>query len=380
MAEGDIDVLKDTFEFEANKCYTPRIIHVVGDVYCIVFSDVDSDGQMLTVSIDAAGDIGAAALDAFQFDGGMGLQPRIIHISGDVFAIAYTRDDYDGWIKTISINAAGDIGGAPIDQFEYDTTKSVPQSIINISGSVYAIAYTGNLNKGWLTTVTINPDGSIDSPVIEKAGFLPATMFEPEIIHVIGNIYAIVYKGADDDGFILTISIDAAGDIGASIIDTFEFDPNYCEEPNIIHISGEIFAIVYKGPDSDGWLKTISINAAGDIGAAAIDSFEFAPGTGVEPNIIHISGDVYGISYTGPDSDGFFITVTIASDGAITEPVIDSFEFETVEADECYSIHVTGDIYAIVFNRGHDEGVLKTIGVETRLGAPPRLLPLMGIG
>jgi len=380
MAEGDIDVVKDTFEFEPTACFTPTIIHVVGDVYVIVFSDVDSDGQMLTVSIDNAGNIGAAALDAFEFDGGQALNPRIIHISGEVFAIVFTREGNDGWIKTLSINAAGDIGGAPIDQFEYDIIKSIPQTIINVAGAVYAIAYTGDLEKGWLTTVTINPDGSIDTPVIEKADFLPARMMEPDIIHVTGNIYAIVYKGADDDGFILTISIDAAGDIGASIIDTFEFDPAFCEKPKIIHVSGEIFAIVYKGPDSDGWLKTISINSSGDIGAAALDSFEFEPGTGVEPSIIHISGDVYGIAYTGPDSDGFFITVTIASDGAITEPVIDSLEFETVEADECHAVHVTGDIYAIVFNHGHDAGVLKTIGVDTRLGALPRMLPLMGIG
>lgn len=380
MAEGDINVVLDSFEFEANRCYNPRIIHVVDDIYAIVYRDVDGDGQLLTVSIDDTGDIGASVIDQYEFDTTRAYDPRIIHIYGTVFAIAYTGADYDGWIITITISAAGDIGGAPIDSMEYDAVKSLPQSIIHVAGIIYAIAYTGNLTKGYVCTFTISDAGDIGAAVIEKAAWLPTPMNEPEIIHVYATVYAIVYKGTSDHGTINTLSILSDGDIGGAAIDTFEFDTGFCEDPRIIQVSNTIFAIVYKGPDSDGFLKTVSIANNGNIGASVIDTFEFDPSMGLIPYIIHVSGDVYSIAYTGPDSDGFVKTITIASDGTITEPAIDSFEFETVEADQCIIIHVTGDIYAIVFDRGNDEGVLKTIGVETILPGAMRYFPLMGIG
>jgi len=38
-------------------------------------------------------------------------------------------------------------------------------------------------------------------------------------------------------------------------------------EPNSIHIAGSIYAIAYKGPDNDGWIKTVEIET---LAAAAV--------------------------------------------------------------------------------------------------------------
>ena len=53
-----------------------------------------------------------------------------------------------------------------------------------------------------------------------------------------------------------------SGDIG-SIIDTLTFDADIGKTPDAIHISGNIYAITYKGSDYDGFLKTIEIASNG---------------------------------------------------------------------------------------------------------------------
>ncbi|GAH61719.1 unnamed protein product, partial [marine sediment metagenome] len=115
MAEGDINVVIDTLEFESTDITELDMIHVSGDIYAIVYQGPDDDGWIKTVSIDVDGDIGASVIDSLEFDGVRCFVPRIIHIYGSVFAIAYSGPDYDGFVITLSISAAGDIGAAIID-------------------------------------------------------------------------------------------------------------------------------------------------------------------------------------------------------------------------------------------------------------------------
>ena len=43
--------------------------------------------------------------------------------------------------------------------------------------------------------------------------------------------------------------------------DNFEFDDDKGKEPKIIHVSGDIYAIVYKGGGDKGYLETVEINS-----------------------------------------------------------------------------------------------------------------------
>jgi len=380
MGEGDIGAVIDTLIFDNGECYEPDMIHVTGDIYAVAYRAAGTEGRLRSFSIASNGDIGDPRTGSHIFDAADGYTPSIIHIYSDIFAIAFSGVGRDGFVVTVRINADGTIPAGLIDSLEFETVQCLDPHIIHISGDIYAVAYTTSLQDGRVCTFTISAAGDIAAAVIEKATWLPTVMLEPEIIHVDGDIYAIAYKGADDDGYILTLSIDASGDIGGSAIDTFEFATDFCEKPCIVNVASNIFAISFKGPDSDGFLTTVSIANDGNIGAAIIDSFEFDASQGVHSDIIHNSQDVYSIAYTGPDADGFLITVTIASDGAISEPVIDTLEFDTVKAEYCSLLHVTGDTYAIAYGDTNDQGKVASIGIETRFAAPPLHLPLMGIG
>ncbi len=83
-----------------------------------------------------------------------------------------------------------------------------------------------------------------------------------------------------------TVSIATNGDIGNTVIDSLEYDTSNGYEPDIVYISGNIYAIAYRGTGNDGYLKTISIAANGDIASSVISTLKFDTSTVYEPNII----------------------------------------------------------------------------------------------
>ena len=243
-----------------------------------------------------------------------------------MYVIAYTGDTDDGFLKTVQIAGSGEIGNEEIDSFEFDVVKGKTPDIIPISGDVYAIAYAEDGDDGRLITVTIANDGQITEAIIDSVEFDNAKGKTPNIIHISGNVYAIAYAGDGDDGWLITGTITADGQITDTVIDTLEFDTSQGKTPNIIPISGDVYAIAYAGNADAGSLKTVTIATDGQITDPVIDTLEFDSAKGKTPNIIPVSGDVYAIAYAGNGDDGFLKTLTIATDGQITDPVIDTLE------------------------------------------------------
>ena len=194
------------------------------------------------------------------FDTSLGYEPNIIHVSGDIYAIAYRGPDNDGFVKTIEIGSNGDITNTIIDGMEFDTIEAYEPNIIHVSGDIYAIAYIIKTNlQGDILTVEIASDGQITDTLIDKLLFESTKCYEPDIIHVIGDIYAIAYRGSPAHvGFVKLIDIWTNGQIVDSIIDEFIFDEHISYEPDMICISGGIFAVVFRSsPAHKGYLTTI---------------------------------------------------------------------------------------------------------------------------
>ena len=144
--------------------------------------------------------------------------------------------------------------------------------------------YTGAGDDGFLKTVEISSSGEIRDEELDNLEYDPVKGKTPDIIHISGDVYAIAYAA---DG----------------------------EEPILLPISGDVYAIAYRGPDDDDTLKTVTIATVGQITNSVIDTFEFDAVSGKDPSIISIADDVYAIAYEGTGSDGFLVTVTIATDG-----------------------------------------------------------------
>ena len=363
---GDItDTVIDTLEFDTSDGYYPDIVHVSGNIYAIAYRGIGWDGFVSTIEVDDSGAITDTVTDTLEFDPFNCDRPKVIHIFSDIYAIAYPGSGNDGFLKTIEIAADGAITDTVIDTLEWDTSNGQQPDIIHISGDIYAIAYNGPGGDGWLCTVEIDSVGNITNTVIDILEFDNNDCDQPEIIHISGGIYAIAYNGPGGDGWLCTVEIDSVGNITNTVIDILEFDNSDCDRPEIIHISGDIYAITYNGPDSDGWLCTVEIDSSGNITDTIIDSFEWDTGSGQQPNIIHISGDIYVIAYNGPGSDGWLCTVEITSSGDITDTVIDTMEFNANNSYYPVIIHITGDIYAIAYQGTDNDGFVVTVEIPS---------------
>jgi len=380
MPTGDIGAIVDTLEFDTINCLAPSILHISGTVYVIAYVGNLSYGTIKTFNIAADGALEAAAIDSFVFLSAVCLQPKIVHVSGNVFAICYGGVDGDGFVSTVTIGTDGAITAAVIDTIEYDLFSGANADIINVTGSIFAMACPGDTNRGFLYTITINADGTIDDTVIASRQLTTLSAFQPSIIQVGVGVFAIAFKGWVNVGYVKTYSISDAGAIGGTAINTFTFDAVAGAWPKIVHVAGEVYAIAYAGVDADGFLVTFTISAIGAIGAAVIDTLEFDVGNCVTPHIINVTSNVFAIAYSGVDTDGFLVTVTINDDGTIDDTVIGSFEFDVVQGNTPRIIYIAGNVYAIAYNGTLDDGYLITLGIETIPVSAVQHLMIIGVG
>jgi len=326
-----------------------RLANCAARTYAIAYTDLDSEGFLKTVEIATDGQITDTVIETLEFDTVLATTPNIIPISGDVYAVAYSGPGDDGFLKTVEISTNGNITDTVIDTLEFDISQGLDPNIIHVSGNVYAIAYKGKLDDGFLKTVEIATDGQITDTVIDTLEFDTVLATAPNIIPVSGNVYAIAYWGNAGDGFLRTVEIATNGQITDTVIDTLVFDAVMGFYPNIISVSGDVYAIAYEGIFGYGYLKTVEIATDGQITDTVIDTLEFDSIASLAPNIIPVSGNVYAIAYPGGSTDGFLKTVEIANNGNITDTVIDTLEFDTNDGKNPNIIPISGNVYAIAY-------------------------------
>ncbi len=358
---GEItDVVSDTFEFDTGTGNAPDIVHVSGDVYAIAYQSGGSDGWLATVEIDSTGQITDPVIDSWEFTGATGVTPDIEHVSGDIYAIAYQGGGSDGFIDTVEIGTDGTITTSIIDSLEYDTGRGVTPSLVHVSGDYYAIAYSGPGTDGWVATVEIDTLGAITNSVVDTLEFDTADCVTPYMMHISGDYYAIVYTGTAADGFLVTVEIDTAGLISNTVTDSWEFDATEGNAPHINLVSGDIYSIVYDGSGGDGTLVTLDISTTGVITQTIIDSFVFIAADGNTPVIEPIQGDYFAIVYSGAGADGFVITVEIDTAGTITNSVLDTLEYDATRGVAPMIFALNSDYHGAVYSGGGSDGFVTT--------------------
>lgn len=364
MEIGDIIGEITSLDFDAYGGSLPKIIHVSGTTYAVAYQGYGNDGYVKTIPVQNDGSIGAV-ISSLEFDTVQGRYPSIVHISGDVYAIAYAGPANNGLIKTIHISNDGTIDPTIIDTYTFEAGGGVSQlAIVHISETTYAVFHGGPASDGWLKTITIQDDGTITG-VINFLEFDVNYGMYSDPIHISGDVWANVYT-ADaifGPGRIMTFTITGAGAIAA--IASYDYDLNQSSAPDIFHISGNVYGIAYGGPGADGWLKTVTINNDGTIGGL-ISFLEFDTTYGANPYVVLIGSNVWAIAYDGPDGDGWLKTVTINDDGTIGG-IVSTFEYDNASGRYQSMIHVNEDVYAIAYLGPGNDGWLKTIEITTSI-------------
>lgn len=223
IEQGYIDDVIDSLQWDYRDQYVMRAFpHATNPNVFFILHYVIGTGIYVT-SIQADDDGILTYLDqAFLFGGAGGAPGGIAHVDGDVYCAAFLihwGGSYTNWIRTFTCDVNGNFTGMP-DSFNFNAWG--------------------------------NPTNAL---------------FRPDIVKVPGGTkYAIVGTCGGNDGWLFTIDIDNAGNIAAAITDSWEFDTSYGYFPKIKNPSGNIFAIWYSR-NAVEYLKTVSISAAGIIGA-----------------------------------------------------------------------------------------------------------------
>ena len=380
MAYGDIGAIVDTLEFcvtNAARCF---IIHVTGEIFAIAYVDADSHGMVATVGINAAGDIEPTIIDSLEFDTTTCGYPTIVHVSGSIYAIAYRGPDNDGWVCTVDIAANGVIENAVVDTLEFDTSPCYDPNLIHHTGTTFAVVYRNAANHGTLTTFAIDAAGNIGAAPIDTGTFVASHGNEPKIVNVFGNIFATVYRTGAFAGGLCTSAIAADGTITTINIETVAFVPGFVGDPDICNAIGNIYAIAYRGVDNDGFLATIDISDAGDIGAATIDTLEFDTDNCAWSSIIPINAGMCAIASQSTGNLGLLTTVQVDAAGEITDTILDNQTFDAADGINPKLIVVDDDTFVIAYSGAGSDGFVTTITIERPSLGQTRHLTLMGVG
>ena len=357
---------------------TPNIIHVSDDLYAIVSEEQHQDGIISTYNISVEGEI-EYTFNKLKFGdstSSRNLRPIIEHVYGEMYLIAYIDNKDRLHLTTVNISSST---GAITLKKEYifaDADNGINQpSLIKISNTIYAIAYRGSAHKGILKTVNISlSDGTIQYQN-NQLFFDNFFCFEPDIINISNNIYAVVYRGPLNFGIVKTFRI---FDTDGTIQDTNKmlvFSYN-CYEPDIINVSDKVYAIVYRDFFSNGILKTVNISATNGIIEYTGNMLIFENTACFDPCIASYGfDDNYIICYTTgkpPGSqNGYFISVKVftnSSIGTITQQKIKFGDLDDKGKYWCYNpiiISISQRVFAIVFEGfGPHPGTLITILTE----------------
>jgi len=355
----------DSGEFEDTLCGELDIKHIAGTVYAIAHMGVDYDGFLRTINIAADGTIGAQ-IDEHEYDTVLGYTNTLFALPNvaNGYIIGYQGSGSDGWLKTFTIQDNGTI--AEVDSYEIDATYGRHFQFYHLGGTVYLVAYQ-QAAYGWFKTININNDGTFGALIGAQKydGVLGAF---PSLRHISGDIFAVAYTGPGSDGWLKTWEIQADGTIEvAPGTDSFEFDTVFGAHPKLIHISGTVYAIVYQGPPDlttgQGFMKTLTIAANGTIGAV-IQTWNFSPPQRcLNPKIIDLGDNIFAVTYgwyTLPTGRTF--TVQIDNDGTIQTATQDEVTFDAVRCQDSSVLRIgTSKSYIIAYIGPDDDGWLATM-------------------
>jgi hypothetical protein len=363
----------DSLKFNGTNGYFPKMIMIDSDTVAIVYQGSSTDGYLRTYNISSIGDITNTRADEWRFDGGTtgnGGTPNIIHINGNVYAIAYEDYDGDGQIKTLTIDNTGKITKSWIDTLEFDTADAGYQSFFHAANNVYGVSYQGTSADGYLCTITIDNDGTISNTIIDSLEFdIVDNVWYATVIPVFSDYFLIVYETTGNDGMSRTVEINTDQTPGDISVLTYEWDTDTGRYMDAIRLgTSEYYLIAYLGETSDGYLRTIRVrNNNGMIQQSLIDNWEHdTTDIGGYDSIMHVVDDVYAIAYrdASPTASVTIFTVNVDdSNGDITNSAIDT-KVLTYSGYECNMVHVNDNIYAVAYRDTVTDGWIETISID----------------
>jgi len=291
----------------------PHIIKIAANVFAIVYQGTNYYLTVETVSISDNG-LTIASLNELVIVSLDCRAPKIIHVAGNVYAVSYLQTAVTTVkVSTITITPAGAITGI-IDTIILTAAGAYFTNILAVNDTIFAVQYLDTISGVSVATIEISSGGLITDAVIDTQIIDAQTQnSRTGMTEALPGVFAVAHSGTGVDGFVSTVTISAAGAI-SGVLDTLEFWNADVTQFHIIHIGLGICAVTFKKDILlDGNITTISISAAGLIKDTIDDTLDFDTTLFLDGMLLRITGDIYAVFYGGPGSDGYVRTLDIST-------------------------------------------------------------------
>ena len=266
-ADGSSITKVDQLEHSTTNGEFNSLVKVDSDTYAVAYTGASDKGFIATFTIAADGD-NITKVDQLQHSG-RGKHNSLVQVDADTYALAYEGGQDDGFIATFTIAADGD-NITEVDQLEHDNSEGGHNSLVQVDADTYVLAYKSNGGDGWITTFTIAADGDNITEVASEEHDSGKGQYN-SLVQVDSDTYALAYKGGGDDGHIATFTISADGS-SITEVASFEHDTDFGEYNSLVKVDSDTYALAYTSEtnNSDGYIKTFTIQSDGSMGSTAI--------------------------------------------------------------------------------------------------------------
>ena len=360
------------------------LVQVDSDTYALAYSGVDDDGFISTFTISSDGAT-ITEVDSLEHDTDTNGHPinknganSLVKVDSDTFALAYTGADDDGFISTFTIDSDGNITAVRTqsegNNLEHDTSKGWNNSLVKVDSDTVALAYTDVWGDGIIKTFTISSDGTTITQV-ESLEHDTSSNADNSLVHVDSDIFALAYNGAGQDGFISTFSIDSDGDITAiktqSEGNNFEYDDRYGYHNSLVKVDSDtvLLAYMYSWEGMPyGKISSFTIDSDGNI-TEVINSSTFEIRSIKYISVLQVDSDTYAVAWTNYQGFGKLTTMTINPDGTYPSQSRPLQIFDNYNSFNSL-VKVDSDTIALASAGAGDDGLISTFGIGGDTTAP----------
>jgi len=251
----------------------------------------------------------------------MGRHNSIVQVDSDTYALAYSDENEKGWIVTFTISSDGS-SITEIASLKHNNNQGLYNSLVQVDSDTYLLAYTGPDNDGFISSFTISSDGTSITEIDELEHQTSHAEYN-SLVQIDSDTYALAYSGPNIDGFITTFTVPTNGS-SITEVATIEHNTSDASYNSLIQVDSDNYVLAYSGTNEDGFIATFSISSNGAT-ITEVNEIEHDTDKGRHNSIVQIDSDTYALAYEGLNSDGFIKTFSVQSDGTL--PVeLTSFE------------------------------------------------------
>ena len=384
MADGDIGTVQDTLLYDGAWGDFNRIIRCYNHIALIVYQFTGGDIGLKTVEVDAAGEITDTVKDTLskaeisaQFFSVCERTPGIYIVT----LRGYTNySHYYLWIFSVSVGSAGALPADFLDNIHINNVLADITEVCHLTGDIMVAVCTTSGPKADLYTFTCNSAGSLGASYEDHYQYEATFGYRTSLCKISNSVVATVTRITADHGELKTFHISATGTITTPEVDSIEFEATHCDYPKVVNVIGDIYAIVYTDGSGHGICKTVEIDSNGNLVGGILSTYEFESDTFYDPQVIKLDDGIIAVVYTGADSDGFIVTLGIGAAGAITTPFLDKYEYDTDFSNRQDLALMAGDIILVPHKNAATFGEVHSIDVELPAAEAPHHEMVMGMG